>query len=186
MSMKPLSSSRSTASILSFGFASCLWLALFKACISGPSLFAQTIEIKLVNGKTGRPLANTCVNVWIGHERKDALAIPTNDQGVATVWLTMDEIALNGRDRWKDCGDFGVINPVVRYEDSIRVNASYVLCQPRRPDYSWLALSSFSTEEVLQHGIVTLNSCGKSTASPKPGEIVLYVRPLNWWERLKQ
>jgi hypothetical protein len=47
-------------------------------------------------------------------------------------------------------------------------------------------MTNFSTEEILQHGVATANTCGKATASPKPGEVILFVRPLTWWEKLKQ
>ena len=79
----------------------------------------------------------------------------------------------------------GVINPVVKYGDTIGINTGYVLCQSHTSDYSWLARMDFSTEKVLQSGIVTANTCGKATASPKPGEVTLFVRPLTWWEKVK-
>jgi hypothetical protein len=148
-------------------------------------LYAQTIQIKLVNGRNGSPLAGTCVNVWVGNEQKDAMAIPTDENGVARLRLTDKNSEVDVHSLWKGCGFFGVTNPVVKYDNSLRINASYVLCQPHAPGYSWLALTSFSTQEVIQRGIVTPNSCGKAAASPKPGEVIMFVRPLNWWEKLK-
>lgn len=162
------------------------FLVLLVLSSSGALLYAQTVEIKLVNGRNGSPLAETCVNVWIGNGRKDAIAVPTDKNGVARLRLTDQDSEVDARRRWKGCGDFGVIDPVVKYESSIRINAGYVLCQPEAPDYSWLALTSLSTEQLIQKGIVTPNSCGKPTASPKPGEVIIFVRPLNWWEKLKQ
>ena len=47
------------------------------------TLSAQTIEVKLIDGRNGHPIANSCVNVWVGNEQKDALAIPTDNDGVA-------------------------------------------------------------------------------------------------------
>jgi hypothetical protein len=41
-------------------------------------------------------------------------------------------------------------------------------------------------EGVLQQGIATPNTCGKATASPEPGDLIIFVRPLTWWEKLKQ
>jgi len=84
------------------------------------------------------------------------------------------------------CKGQGVTNPLVKYGDTISVRAGYVLCQPHTPDYSWLAMRDFSTEEVLQRGVATANTCGAATASPKPREVTLFVRPLSWWERMKQ
>lgn len=152
----------------------------------GTTLHAQGIGIRLVNGKNGRPIAGTCVNVWVGNKREDAMAIPTDKDGVASLRLTDKDGEVDIHNRWKDCGDFwGGINPVVKYDDSLRINAGYVLCHVRKPDYSWLAITNFSTKEVLEHGIATANTCGKVTASPKPGEVIIFVRPLTWWEKMK-
>ena len=146
--------------------------------LCGVGLFgnAQSIRIKLVNGRNGRPIANTHVNVWVGTERKDALAIPTDKDGVARLYLGEKNAEIDTH---------SVLNPVVRNSDTIAVNTGYVLCETRKSDYSWLATRTFATAEVLQHGIVTANSCGKATASPQAGEIVIFVRPLTWWEEFK-
>ena len=84
------------------------------------------------------------------------------------------------------CSGLALVNPVVKYADSIRVNVGCVLCVPHGTNYSWLATQTFSTKEVLQSGVVSQNVCGKATASPQPGEIILFVRPLTVWEKLKQ
>jgi len=47
--------------------------------------------------------------------------------------------------------------------------------QPHAPDYSWLAATDFSTNEVLQHGIVTANTCGKATAPLKAEQLIIFV-----------
>jgi hypothetical protein len=168
-------------------FRRVLQLLLFVVLsLPGTLLYAQAVQIKLVDGRNGSPLARTCVNVWVGSGQKDAMAIPTDENGIARLRLTDNESDIDVHDRWKGCGDFGVTNPVVRYENSLRINAGYVLCQSQARDYSWLALTSFSSEQVIQQGIVTPNSCGKVTALPKPGEVTIFVRPLNWWEKLKQ
>src|ERR1019366_9311668 len=153
---------------------------------SGTLLHGQTVEIKLVNGRTGNPLAGTCVNVWVGNERKNAMAIHTDQSGVAKLRLTDRDSETDFSRRWKECGAFGVVDPVVKYGDSIRINAGYVLCQPHAPDYSWLSLTNISTNQLIQGGIVTPNTCGKATASPKSREMIIFVRPLNWWEKLKE
>jgi hypothetical protein len=154
--------------------------------LSGTALCGQTIEIKLVNGRNGHPMSDTCVNVWVGSERKVAIAIATDENGIAWLRLTDKDSEIDIHNRWKECGDFGVANPVVKYSDSLRINAGYVLCQSRTTDNSWLAITDLPTKEVLRHGVATANTCGKATASPTPGEVIMFVRPLTWWERLKQ
>lgn len=152
----------------------------------GGALRAQNIRIKLVNGRNGRAMTRRCVNVWVGHERKDAMAIPFDKDGFASLRLTENDAETDTGHDWKGCGLFGVMNPVVKYADSIGINTGYVLCQVRHVDYTWLAIQRFSAKEVFQSGIVTANTCGKVKASPTPGEIVIFVRPLSLWETLKE
>jgi len=147
---------------------------------------AVVIRIKLVSGRTGRAVAGVCVNVWVGNERKSALAIPTDNDNVASLRLTNRDAEVSAQMRWEECGDFGATDPVVAYASSIGINVGYVLCQVRRAVHTWLATLSFDTKQVLQSGIVSANTCGKAKALPTPGEVVLFVRPLSWWEKLKE
>jgi len=164
----------------------CNCLALLFILLSTPfwcaGVHAQTLRIKLINGRNGHPISDSFVNVWVGNARKDAMPIPTDQEGIARLRLTEDDSEIDVRNR----PGVGVTNPVVKYSDSLRVNAGYVSCQPNRPDYSWLLIQSFSTSDVLRSGVVTVNACGKANASPQPGELILFVRPLTFWEKLKQ
>jgi hypothetical protein len=152
---------------------------------AGRSLCAQTIEIKLVDGRNGRPMARSHVNVWVGYERKDAIVIPTDTNGVATLCLSRAGEEIDVRGYGNNCGGSGPANSVVKYQDSLRINVGYVLCQVRKADFSWLAINNFSTEEVLRNGAVSANTCGKAELSPKPGTVVIFVRPLTFWEKMK-
>jgi hypothetical protein len=76
------------------------------------------------------------------------------------------------------------IEPTVKYADTIGITSGgYMPCQAHPPDSPVL---SFSVEEVLRFGAVTANRCGSVEASAKPGELVFFVRPLRWWEKLKR
>ena len=151
------------------------------------SLSAQTIEIKLVDGRNGHPMVGTSsyVNVWVGGERKEAIAIPTDEKGVARLQLTMNPSEVNIPDS-KNNGSIVVDHPIVKYAESFRINAPYVLCGAGGRSYSWLELKNFSTKEVLDHGYASSNTCGKAAASPQPGQVILFVRPLTFWEKMKQ
>jgi hypothetical protein len=124
------------------------------------------------------------VNVWVGIERKEAIAIPTDGNGVARLQLTLNigEINIPSKDRASTVADHLVVN----YNESLRINTPYVSCESGGSNYSWLRSENFSTKEILQHGYVSPNTCGKATASPQPGQVILFVRPLTWWEELKQ
>jgi hypothetical protein len=160
-------------------------LALLACGLLGRSLCAQTIEIKLVDGRNGHAMRGTFVNVWVGNARKDAMTIPTDANGVATLRLIHTDNGIDAHNG-NDYEASGVVNPVVNYENSFRINVGYVLCQASKPDFSWLAINNFSTEQVLRTGVVSANTCGKAALSPKPSTLVIFVRPLTWWERMKQ
>jgi hypothetical protein len=151
------------------------------------SLAAQTLEIKLVDGRNGRPMvgASSYVNVWVGRKRKEAIAIPTDDKGVARLQLTPNPNEVN----IPNSTGHGTIvekHPVVKYDESFRINAPYVLCGSGDGNQSWFELKNFSTKEVLDHGYASANTCGKATVSPQPGQVVLFVKPLTFWEKMKQ
>ncbi len=154
----------------------------------GASLSAQTLEIKLVNGRNGRPMvgASSYVNVWVGTERKEAIAIPTDGNGVARLRLTLNTGEINIPNSSTDRGSIVVDHPVVNYNEAFRINTPYVLCVSGGSNYSWLRSVDFSTKDILQHGYVSPNTCGKVTVSPQPGQVLLFVRPLTWWEALKE
>lgn len=166
-------------------------LVLLTLCRLGTILHAQTLEIKLVNGRNGHPIGSTCLYVWVG-DRSNPNAGPlldteTDKDGFAVLTLADGHAGeIKNPTQQLVCGLPGVVKPTVKYGDTIRVRAGYVLCQPHAPDYSWLAATDFSTKEVLQHGIVTGNNCGKAVASLKPGQLIMFVRPLSWWEKMKQ
>lgn len=151
----------------------------------GILLRAQSIEIKLVNGRNGLPVTHTCIDLGVDHVDY-MLPVPTDKNGVARFSVTHNDANIDMQKRWEGCGNRGVIDPVVRYTDTFGIHVGYVLCQFPKPDHSWLATMKFSTQDVLQHGIVMSNTCGKATASPQPGEVILFVRPLSWWEKLKE
>ncbi len=147
-----------------------------------PHVSAQTVVIKLVNGRNGRPMSDSYVNVWIGNKEKAALPIPTDKRGIAQLRLTDNDADVD-----KPCPNCGYSKtPVVKYDATVRVQAGYVLCESRKSDYSWLSIMAFPTQKVLEQGIVTANTCGNATAPPRPGEVIIFVRPLTWWEKLKQ
>ena len=151
-------------------------------------LAAQTLEISLVDGRNGRPLVgkSSYVNVWVGTERKGAIVIPTDRDGVARLQLTDDANKINIPTNSEDVESIAIANPIVLYDESLRINVPYASCVPAGSNYSWLMLEHFSTKEILQHGYVSPNTCGEASAPLKPGKVILFVRPLTWREKLKQ
>jgi|SRR6185312_2526600 len=129
------------------------WFVLLLLTLPGASLLAQTLEIKLVDGRNARPIvgASSYVNVWVGTERKEAIAIPADETGVARIQLTHNPGEVNIPNS-KNRGSIVVEHPVVMYADSLRINAPYALCASGGSNDSWLTSETFSTKEVLNHG----------------------------------
>lgn len=42
----------------------------------------------------------------------------------------------------------------------------------------------YSTQQILLGGVVSENGCSKRSLPPTPGELILFVRPQHWWERM--
>lgn len=136
-------------------------LLIIGATFSSIAAQSQTLRIKLVDGRNGKPIANSCVNVWVEKTQKEALAIPTDENGIAQLRLTNDDGEIDSHNRWEPCDIFGVVDPVTKYSESFRVNAGYASCEPQHSNYSWLSIQSFSTRDVLRDGLVTANTCGR-------------------------
>jgi hypothetical protein len=162
-------------------------LLFFASCAT--ALRAQTIEIKLIDGKTGRPVKGACVGALM----KDASNrifpfIPADKHGVAQLRLTEKDSEINiSYDPKLGCGGSGVFNPVLKYDDTLTTyttgyNPSCAFPESV-PNARYKELD-FATKEVLQHGVVSANTCGKVTASPQPGEVILFVRPRNFHEKV--
>jgi hypothetical protein len=87
------------------------FLALLVLGSCGTILCAQTVDIKLVNGRNGCPMTDACVSVWMGNERKTAMAIPTDESGIPRLRLTHNDSEIDIHNRWKGCGDFWSCQP---------------------------------------------------------------------------
>jgi hypothetical protein len=136
-------------------------VAALLSCAMLAPLCAETVTIKVVDGRSGRPMSKAPVNVWTDNESKWATPIRADENGTA------------------------LVHPIDARVD-LRIQVRYVLCQSPKADYSWLRIMTYPIHRVLEQGIVTANYCGKATAAPRPGEVTIFVRPLTWWERLKE
>lgn len=168
-------------------FALVLSLALTQVSLC-VRVFAQQIEIKLVDGRNGHPMLGKAsyVNVWVGSERKDAIVVATDQDGIARLELTSDAARVNISPVSPDSGSIVMPNPVMQYNESLRINVPYALCISQGSSSSWLTIQHFSTKQILEQGYVSPNTCGKTSVPQKPGQIIIFARPLTWLERWKQ
>lgn len=162
-----------------------LALILFASCAA--VLCAQTIQIKLVDGKTGRPVAGACVGAWMKAKMPHYVVLHTDKDGVAELRLTQNDNEVDISYNLKlGCGGTGAINPVLKYGDTVTTTTGdYPSCAfpESMPNARWKDLD-FSTSDVLDRGVVSANTCGKISALPQPGEVILFVRPRNFHEKV--
>jgi len=84
---------------------------------SGTILCAQTVTIKLVDGRTGHPMLNSYVNVWVGPnpQKETMMMIPTDKDGIARLRLTDNDNEVYIHRRNKFPGDSVVNDPIVNW-----------------------------------------------------------------------
>lgn len=166
------------------------FLTLLLVALCAGALRAQTIQIKVVNGKNGRPVAGVCVGLWNRKDTQLPVYIPTDKDGIARVRLTQKDsdrdISYNPQ---LGCGGTGTINPVLKYDDTLAPYSTgeHPSCAfpESMPNARWKETDSIPTKEVLQKGYVSANTCGKATASPQPGMVILFVRARNFHEKVQ-
>jgi len=121
--------------------------------------YPQTIRVRLLNAKNGKPIAKRYVSIqWKGgFDHTDLL---TDSLGVAVFPIP------------SGAKEFYLMGGGTEKEPYRTV---YVDCrfQPK-------SLSLVST--VTMSGIVPKNQCGHASVVPKPGEIVFWGLPRAWWQ----
>lgn len=123
-----------------------------------PAMKGQSITVRVLNARTGRPLARQTVRIsW-----PDGLD-PT------TVTLGRDgtgKLDISGRSQFEM-----LPGPKSDKEPS---KIAYIDCN----HFSMVRVS-----DVLNRGLVSTNLCStKVSATVKPGEVVFWGVPLHWWE----
>jgi hypothetical protein len=127
---------------------------------------AQQIAVKLVDGRNGRALKDQAVAIWLGEKAvgMPGQTIPTNADGIALVPIPIQQSSfVIGGESLVDC--------------RMRVRYGKVVDEGKT---EWV----YRFADVLAHGAVGANKCGKATVQPIPGQLVLFVRTPHWWEKV--
>lgn len=140
---------------------------------------AQTLTVRLLYGRSGKPVANTYVNVWVGDQRKSAVPVSIDSNGYGVLSLTDGEAAARVQ-----AGSIHLT--MFPHAPEVRLQVGFALCQTTQQKYSWLQITPYSTDEWNRTGIVTANTCGKALAKPQPGVLTIFVRPLTFREGLSE
>jgi len=170
-------------SLLLFAFAS--------AC----SLRCQEIHIKVVDARNGRPISKECVNISLGSWHGSDLLAPTNHEGVVVLHFRSNDVIADATSH-RDCNGLAVLGPKRLPDgvDSIAIASDeYFDCQEwakvvagETPKQNLNRAPTYRIENIVKSGVVAGNKCGGFRVEAKPGELVFFVRPLTWWERMRR
>jgi hypothetical protein len=121
-----------------------------------PRTTPNKIILRLLNGKNGKPIRFELPNIWVGSARA-----PVNPRTDAKGEIQTDVSGAEPR-------TVGVMGNW------------YVDCRAEGVPLG----TKYSIDTILSKGIVTENNCGKAWVEPTPGVLVIYLRPMTFWEKL--
>ena len=145
-------------------------MALF--CGSMHAQDTKKIIIRILDYKTGHPVQPTGYMIRIDHQTIiHGDWVKENDDATGELSVPTDA---------------SVVSIHSSYDNSMDIYINCDMDKPKElPQEMWYSIS-----EILTSGVVALNNCVKAkqvakikVPDPKPGEIVLFVRPKNWREQ---
>jgi hypothetical protein len=155
---------------------------LLVSLAASSSAQSQEIRVRFLDGQTGRPVTYEAAQMWVGTGTRLLLAPAKNKEGTATFLYTGHSI----RAVWPP--NTKVRN--IETEVSVALGSERIAVAPTvATDICWDMGPShigpwYPVSEILQHGAVSENRCGKATAKAEPGELILFIKPLSIWRRL--
>ena len=121
---------------------------------------AQTITIRLLNAKSGKPITDQNVTLKWDKDFKSS-KISTDDTGSGHVQVP------------QEAAQFVMIAGPKKGSEPERI--PYRNCNASTP-------ALISIDRVTTKGWVPNNVCGHAKATPHPGEVVFWALPLPWWK----
>jgi hypothetical protein len=159
-------------------------------CLCAPRAGAQEFRIKVLNGRNGKPITKECLNIWVGTLAGPHLVAATNRDGVVVLRVSDDKLVAEA-----GCQGWPVQAAWPTGSEGILVTGDYyVACQEyakvvpnaAKPKFMGKIPPLYPVKEILEPGISASNTCGKFRAKPKPGELIFFVRPPGFWEKMRQ
>ena len=118
---------------------------------------AQSIKLRLLNGKTGKPMRNQTVTVaWVAPLESVDVWIGVDGTGTVTAP--------------KEAETFGMLSGTEAGSNKI----AFLNCNA--------GASHYYLSEVYTVGVVPRNTCGKATAPARRGEIIFWALPRPFWD----
>jgi hypothetical protein len=130
------------------------WICTALLFVSCASVSAETIRVRVLDARSGRPVSGEKVNVHVQGVRGD-VTHTTDGNGTFAVDLSKDaEVGLGTE--WR------------------------VTCLDKKSK----AQAMFSATEILRSGVVEPNTCGKARTELIPGTITIFTRKATFFENM--
>jgi hypothetical protein len=120
---------------------------------------AESIRIRVLDARNGRPIRNEVLQIWIDIQGGMAKQARTNALGIATVNVERSSVIYVASNYYVDCR-YSKKTGQLRY--------------------------GYSVSEILSTGKLAANTCSKMSPEPNPGELIFFVRPERWWEGMRR
>lgn len=175
-------------------------VSLLAACLvlSASVLRAQEIHILVLNAHNGKPIRNECLNLFLDEWRNGGLLAPTNRDGIIVLHFVNHQVTADpGSSRGCRDGTLGPI-PISRSSEADNIFVAgdmNLVCQEYRKVIPGAPITenlpnkrmpSYSVKKILESGVIASNTCGKYRTTAKPGELIVFERPLTLWESLRR
>lgn len=119
-----------------------------------------TITLRLINGKNGKPIKDESPNVWVGTKLLEPVRVDSSGEIKISIDPTGSTISFFGN-YYRDCRYREGSGNVIQVKDL-----------------------KYPASEIVAKGIVTENFCGEYVATPTPGVLVIYLRPMTFSEKM--
>jgi hypothetical protein len=148
---------------------------LFAVAPAGLLAQAVTIHVRVLDGRTGKNLSGMNLEfVDYYHDSDGSTHADLNGRMLVKASSDGDSYIANpdahGVLVFEALGNDGVWTPCTRqklYDSDTRTYGKEYLYQ---------------VSTIVASGLVAKNHCSGRTATAKPGELVIFVRPVTWWE----
>jgi hypothetical protein len=159
-------------------------------CLYAPGAGAQDFHIRVLDGRNGKPITKECLNIWVGTLAGPHLVAATDQDGVVVLRVSDDKLVAGA-----GCKGWPVQAAWPAGADAILVAGDYyVACQEyanfvpnaKKPKFEAKVLPMYSLRRILESGVSASNTCGKFRAGAKSGELIFYVRPRSFMEKMRQ
>jgi hypothetical protein len=139
-----------------------LLIVLVAMVVVCPGLSAQTLTIRLLNAKSGKPLRDQTVTLEWAKDIQHSKDFPPSS-------VTMDHEGIGHVDVPSGASGFSLLPGSKPGKEPSRF--AYFNCNQT---------GLIAVEEVLQMGVVPNNGCGASTVPRQRGQVVLWALPNSW------